>query len=238
MMEINVVLIDDEEAAVENLSYILQEYCPEVQILATETSLAGGIRCIKRHKPDLVFLDISMPPEGDGFDLLNAFPNRDFHVIFITAHEDHSLKAIKKHAFDYILKPVDYQEVVSSIEQFKLWLNRSRANEEEHPGTIKLSTSEGVHILKPDQVLYCKANGSYTTVTLSDGGSILVSKTLKTLEDYLPQKGFIRIHRSYIVNMAKVTRLLKRDGGALEVTDGTLIPVSENYREGLQELFS
>ncbi|HCQ16158.1 MAG TPA: DNA-binding response regulator, partial [Cryomorphaceae bacterium] len=122
--------------------------------------------------------------------------------------------------------------------QFKLWLKRSRANEEEHPGTIKLSTSEGVHILKPDQVLYCKANGSYTTVTLSDGGSILVSKTLKTLEDYLPQKGFIRIHRSYIVNMAKVTRLLKRDGGALEVTDGTLIPVSENYREGLQELFS
>ena len=235
-MQVNVVLVDDEEAALENLSHILGEYCPEVNILAAETSISGGIRSIKHHKPDLVFLDISMPPEGQGFDLLNAFPNRDFHVIFITAHEDHSLQAIKKHAFDYILKPVDYQEIVESVEHIKAWMKRSRAKVDGKSDSIRLSTMEGVHILRPDQVLYCKANGSYTQVALEEGGSILVSKTLKSLESYLPQKGFFRVHRSYIVNINKVKRLLKKDGGFVEVTDGTLIPVSENYREDILDI--
>ncbi|MGB0175983.1 MAG: LytR/AlgR family response regulator transcription factor [Owenweeksia sp.] len=238
MMQVNVILVDDEEAALENLSYILDEYCPEVNILAAETSIARGIRSIKHHKPDLVFLDISMPPEGQGFDLLKAFPNRDFHVIFVTAHEDHSLQALKKHAFDYILKPVDYQEIVESVEHIKVWMKRSQTKADDKPETIKLSTMEGVHILRPDQVLYCKANGSYTMVALEEGGSILVSKTLKNLESYLPQNGFFRVHRSYIININKVKKLLKKDGGFVEVTDGTLVPVSENYREDILNILS
>lgn len=238
MTDINAVLIDDEEAALENLEHILTEYCPEVNILSKATSIPAGIRCIKQYKPNLVFLDISMPPEGLGFDILEAFPNRDFNVIFITAHEDHSLQAIKKHAFDYILKPLDYQEVVQSIEHVKLWMKRASRMPEEKSETIKLSTLEGVHILKPEQVSYCKANGSYTIVALEGGGSIMVSKTLKSLEDHLPEKGFLRVHRSYIVNIEKVKKFLKKDGGYLEVTDGALIPISENYREEIVSILS
>ncbi len=237
-MEIKAVLIDDEEAAIENLSQILEDYCPEVQILATETSIAAGIKTIIKHQPDLVFLDISMPPEGEGFDLLEAFPKRNFLIIFVTAHEDHSLKAIKRQAFDYILKPIDFREVRQSVENVRVALMKSATETARVPKTIKLSTMEGLHIIRPEQVLYCKANGSYTQVSLVDGSSILVSKTLKSLEDALPGNIFFRVHRSYVINGTRVTRISKKDGGFVELEDETQIPMSENYREEILAFLS
>lgn len=157
MKQINVVIIDDEIAAAENISILLSNYCPEINVLGMAHSISKGYQLIKSTQPDLVFLDISMPPEGTGFDLLDMFPNRLFHVIFVTAHEEYSLKAIKQRAFDYLLKPIDYKELIQTIEQFISAHTTSITNSHSIADQIiTLPTEDGTHIIKQKRLCFVR----------------------------------------------------------------------------------
>lgn len=234
MSKIKAVIIDDEFAAAENISILLESYCSEVSVLGMAHSISDGIKAIKKLKPNLVFLDISMPPEGTGFDLLDLFPNRDFHVIFVTAHEQYSLKAIKERAFDYLLKPIDYKELIKTINQITE-IHFTEKPKIETSQVITLATDEGIHVIHADEILYCKASGSYTEFHIKDKPTILISKPLKFAETLLQTSNFKRVHRSFLINTLAITKFTKEDGGFVYINE-TSIPVSRNYYENIYEL--
>ena len=234
MSKISAVIIDDEFAAAENISILLDTYCPEVGILGMAHSISEGIQTIKKLKPNLVFLDISMPPEGTGFDLLDMFPNRDFHVVFVTAHEQYSLKAIKERTFDYLLKPIDYKELITTINHL-IEIHFSNSSNSDKNQVITLSTDEGVHVIHTNDILFCKASGSYTEFHLKEKPTILISKPLKYAESILTSSNFKRVHRSYLINTAAISKFTKEDGGFVFI-DSHSIPVSKNYYASIYEM--
>jgi two-component system LytT family response regulator len=236
MSKVNAGIIDDEIASAENISILLESYCPEVEVLGMAHSISSGIKAIKQLQPNLVFLDISMPPEGTGFDLLEMFPNRNFHVIFVTAYEQYSLKAIKEHAFDYLLKPIDYKELVKTIDQF-IHVHYSNSQKPTDSHVITLATEEGIHVVNSSEILFCKASGSYTEFHLKDKATILISKPLKFAESILKTSNFKRIHRSYLININAISKFTKEDGGFVYINDIS-IPVSKNYFESIYDLLN
>jgi two-component system LytT family response regulator len=227
MKKINVAIIDDEFAAAENISILLESYCPEVTVVGMEHAISTGYQLIKSTQPDLVFLDISMPPEGTGFDLLEMFPNRNFHVIFVTAHEEFGLKAIKQRAFDYLLKPIDYKELIQSVTQF-LKAHSTNNIQSTKEKIITLNTDDGTHVIKQQDVLFCKASGSYTEFHISGRSPILISKPLKYAESILDLSQFKRVHRSFIINPRYITKINKEDGGSVFLSE-VQIPVSKTF---------
>jgi two-component system LytT family response regulator len=235
MNKITTVIIDDEVAAAENISILLENYCPEVSVLGMAHSISSGIKMVKNLSPDLVFLDISMPPEGTGFDFLEMFPNRNFHVVFVTAYEEYSLKAIKQHAFDYILKPIDYKELTKTISHYLQLHGPKYEAKKTTQDYITLSTEEGTHVINPEQISFCKASGSYTEFHFKDRPTILISKPLKFAENLLTSNSFKRVHRSYLVNSKMVTKFTKEDGGFICINDVS-IPVSKNYFENIIDI--
>lgn len=235
MSKITTVIIDDEIAAAENVNILLESYCPEITVLGMSHSISSGIKMVKKLSPNLVFLDISMPPEGTGFDFLEMFPNRDFHVVFVTAYEEYSLKAIKQHAFDYILKPIDYKELIKTVSHYNQMHGPKNGSSKPNQDYITLSTEEGTHVINPERILFCKASGSYTEFYLEDESTILISKPLKFAENLLTLTSFKRVHRSYLVNAKRITKFTKEDGGYICINDIS-IPVSKNYFENLLDV--
>jgi len=235
MNKITVAIIDDELAAAENIEILLANYCPEVEVVGIANSIANGIQLIKQKQPNLIFLDISMPPEGTGFDLLEMFPKRNFHVIFVTAHEQFSLQAIKQHAFDYLLKPTDYRELIKSIDQYKALVHDIVQPINTGKKSIQLRTDQGVHVIRCEHILFCKASGSYTEFHIQDRSPILISKPLKFAESLLNPTVFKRVHRSYLINISKITKFTKEDGGYVYINEES-IPVSKKYFESIADV--
>ncbi|MGB1003480.1 MAG: LytR/AlgR family response regulator transcription factor [Salibacteraceae bacterium] len=236
MKTINVAIIDDEIAAAENIQILLDSYCKWVNIVGMAHSIPSGFQLISKSKPDLVFLDISMPPEGTGFDLLDMFPNRDFHVIFVTAHEQYGLKAIKKRAFDYILKPIDYKELIQSMSQFSdAFIPKKSKHQILTNQIITLPTEDGTHIIKQKDLIFCKASGSYTEFHIINRNPIVISKPLKFAESILEMNTFKRVHRSFIINPNFITKINKEDGGSVFLNCHQ-IPVSKKYCEDILKL--
>lgn len=236
MKSITSVIIDDEIIAADNLELTLQKYCPEVINLGKAHTLLAGLDLIKKVSPQLVFLDISLSSDESGFDLLDLLPSHTFKTIFVTAYPDFSLKAIKQRAFDYLLKPIDYKELIKSIHelvriQFQNYCHLNKSD------LIPIPSSDGTHLIKPDDILYCKADGSYTYFHLANSKTFILSKSIKYAEDLLPSNCFIRIHRSYIVQISKVSKLHLQDGGYLEINNQVL-PISKSYLKKVTELYS
>jgi two-component system LytT family response regulator len=234
MSSINALIIDDEFAAAENINILLDSYCPEITVVGKANSITQGIKMIKQLKPNLIFLDISMPPEGTGFDLLDTFPVRDFHVIFVTAYDKYSLQAIKEHAFDYLLKPIDYKELIRSVNDFVIQFSLGKPIENKE-SVITLATDEGIHVIHPQEILFCKASGSYTEFHIQNKPTIVISKSLKFAESILVTSNFKRVHRSYLINSKSITKLTKEDGGYVYINE-VAIPVSKNYFENLYQI--
>ncbi|MFT6323143.1 MAG: two-component system LytT family response regulator [Halieaceae bacterium] len=227
MKKINALIIDDEIAAAENISILLDTFCPEINVVEIAHSISKGFQSIKKNNPDLIFLDISMPPECTGFDLLDMLPNRNFHVIFVTAHDQYALKAIKQRAFDYLLKPIDYKELIQVINQFVM-THGVKKNTVASQKIISLSTDDGTHIIKQKDILYCKASGSYTEYHLQNRNPIIISKSLKHAETIVDMSLLKRVHRSYIINTEHIVKVSKEDGGSVFIGN-TQIPVSRKY---------
>jgi two-component system LytT family response regulator len=239
------VLIDDELNALEALEWKLNRYVEDLEIIKCNSPLEG-IDIIEKEKPDLVFLDIEMP-EMNGFELLKQLNYKGFQLIFTTAHDEFALKAIKVSAIDYLLKPVDKDELITAIEKVKASQKESKledkleslfTNINTKSDKINISADGKVYLLEKDDVIMLKSDKSYTTVFLKDDRSILVSKTLKEVEKKFNFQQFFRVHNSYLININHVKEYLKSDGGELVMSNGMRAGISRNKKTELLELLS
>ena len=243
------IIVEDERHSRETLRGMLDRYCKNVEIVAETDSYRGGLKEIREHNPDVVFLDIQMP-DGSGFRMLEELDEIDFEIIFTTAFDQFAIKAIKYSALDYLLKPIDPEELVRALKKVETKLSHLKVNQniqvlldnikarDADPHKIILSTSEKIHIIETDQIIRCESDNYYTNFFLSDGKKILVSKTLKENEQLLSDHNFIRPHKSHLVNVKFIKGFLKYDGGYIEMTDGSRIPVSRRKREKIIEVIT
>lgn len=246
---IKAIIVDDEQRSREALNGLIERYCPEVFVIAEATGCNDGIDKARKFEPDLVFLDIQMP-DGSGFNFLEAFDKINFEVIFTTAHDQFAIKAIKYSALDYLLKPVDPDELKVAIHKYLQKNDKGKINDnikvlldnikspQNDAKKIILSTSEGMHIVSTDDIVRCESDDYYTNFFFVNGTSLLISKTLKQNEAMLSDFDFIRPHKSHLVNIKYIKSFLKVDGGYILMTDGSKIPVSRRKRESIVEILS
>lgn len=237
------VIIDDELNNIENLSLLLQEYCPTVEVTGSAINAAKGKEIIVALLPDIVFLDIQMPEES-GFDLLQSLDSIDFEVIFVTAFDKYGIQAVKFSAVDYLLKPVNIEELKKAVDKTAARLQVKRENEHIRNllQYIKQPAPAGDHKLAlpgaretrfvfVKDILYCKSDNAYTTFFLLNKEKIIVSKSIREYEELLYPYGIIRTHQSYLVNKHFVESFKKEDEGYLLLQDKTVIPISRLKKE-------
>lgn len=238
---IRAIIIDDEAQVVKDLVGLIRLYCDDVELVGKAYSFSEGIQLIQEAQPDLVFLDIRLD-EGTGMDLLRQLGSWDFRVIFVTAFDQYAIEAFKFNAIDYLLKPVDPDELINAIERtrhalvnhdFKHQLMHLMDNFQ-HPEKdfekIILKDVENLYVVRIQDIVWCEASGSYTKFHVQDGQEILVSKHLKAYEKLLNKQSFYRIHRSYLVNINHIVRYNKTEG-ELILTGDYSIPVSIRSEE-------
>ena len=238
------IIIDDEKRARVSLQLLLKEYCPDVSIVAECENLPEGVKAIWKHNPDLVLLDIEMPGHS-GLELLDFFDENDvnFSIIFTTAYNDYAIQAFKFSAIDYLLKPINPEQLVSAIKRLEK-LNQKFENfstlkenlKQENLTKIAVPVGSSLVFLETSKILYIKGEGSYSEVYCSTEIKNLVSRNLKNFEDILcSDQRFLRVHKSYIVNFEKVVAYNKSDGGNIELESGIIIPVSPDKLNSILE---
>jgi len=248
---IKTLIIDDEEPARDYLEKLIDRYFPNKFIILQKCStVEDGYSAIKNHTPHLVFLDIRMR-EGSGFELLQRFNNLDFEVVFTTAHSEYALEAIKQSALDYLLKPINHLELSSAIKKFehktkyrneldrvRLLLENLDMGVNRYP-KVAFPCQEGYKLIKSNTIQYCKAEGNYTQIKQIDGSSFILARTLKKVEEQLPSHLFLRIHKSYIVNLNYVKGYLNTDGCYVILTSNQRLPISSRKKtEVIEKLIS
>lgn len=245
---IKAVLIDDEKNSLEMMEWLLQTYCPEVKIMELCNSGEAGIKSINQWNPDVIFLDIEMP-KMNGFDMLEKIKDINFEIVFTTAYDQFAVRAFRYSAFNYLLKPVDPDDLRATVvkllekktapskEQMNL-LFQSLVNREQSVDRIALSTQEGLVFVQTKNIAYCKAESNYTYVVLADGQKYLVAKTLKDIDETLSGKDFYRVHNSYLVNINHIIRYVRGDGGYFVMPDNAQITISRNKKDEFFQLFS
>ena len=241
---IKALIIDDDSISRMLLREILKKTIANVELLGEASSVEEGLALIEQKDPDVVFLDISMP-DGTGFDLLDKLKKIDFKIIFITAYSEYAIKAFKYSAFDYLVKPINVEELAKAINRIpktkkvdsKIAVNALKANimaSGEHGAkTIALPELNGFAIIDVDKIVRCEGLRNYTRIIFRDEAEKIVSRTLLEFENLLTPLGFIRIHRSHLVNLANVVRYIKAQGGLVELRTGELLKVSTKYKEDL-----
>jgi len=240
--KLRTVIIDDEPDAVDFINSIINEYCPSLEVKGKAYDVKEGVCKIDEIKPDLIFLDVEMP-HGSGFDLLTNFPDKNFDVVFITAFNHYAIKAIKFSAVDYILKPININEFIEAVNKVvkKRSDSFSRGNENIKallenlkstlPSRLAIPTSDGMEFLNPREIIRIEADRSYSWFYITGNRKILVSKHLKEFQDLLSDRYFFRPHNSHLINLKYVRKYVRKEGGFIEMQDGSQIPVSRNRRD-------
>ena len=237
----NAVIIDDEATVRNSIKSLLNEHFPDINILGTAGSVEEGYEAVIKYRPELLFLDIELP-DGTGFDLLKRFPQIPFKIIFVTGHHEYALDAIKVSALDYVLKPIDTDELrhavekageIISQEEQKLKFQALNENLQSKKvlKRIILHTSDHLQLVSVSDIIRAEADSNYTSFSLADGKHVLVSRTIKEFESLLSGSGMIRVHQSHLVNINYIDRFVKKDGGYLLLKEGTKIPVSPNLKK-------
>jgi two-component system LytT family response regulator len=235
-----VLIIDDENRTRDLISKMIQSFDFNLQVFSLGENVQTAIQAIEKVQPDIVFLDIQMP-DGTGFDVLKSLKDKKFEVIFITAHEEYAITAIKFSALDYLLKPVDPEELRNAIEkalktieikeqesQFEALQNNILPNSKKR---LVLKTHDSVFVVELEQIIRCEADKNYTTFFLTSGKKIVVSKTLKEYEILLSAYNFLRVQQSHLINLDFIERYDKANGGIVVMKDGAEVPLSHAKRE-------
>ncbi len=242
-MNLNAIIVEDEANSREILSNYLAKYCPTVNVKGEAASIEEAKELLKKHKIDLVFLDVEMP-FGTGFDLLDQLPDRTFETVFVTAYNQYAIDAVNNHAAYYLMKPINIDELIKSVDYVTEIRKKEDALEDrvltpklkKVDGKITLPQQDGFQILNVADILYCKADDNYTEIYL-ENKKILVSKTLKYFEEALTKFAFARIHKSYLVNVNEVVKYRKGKGGSVVVSNGKELLVSASKKKDLLAYF-
>lgn len=230
------IIIDDEKSGIVTLKILIEKIASSIRVVASTTSAEEGIILIEDYKPDIVFLDISMPIMS-GFELLNKIKYKDFKLVFTTAHQEYALKAIKNKAFDYLLKPIDVDDFKTCIGNIvKFYENDSNVkNKKVESSFIELSVKDGIIFIKPPEIIRLEASRSYTIFYLEGNIKHVASKNLKEFETHLDTETFYRCHNSHIVNLKKIIKFENHDGFFAQMSDGSKANVSKNCKDILLE---
>lgn len=243
-MQLNTIIVEDEKTSRDILKSYLAKYCPNVMVLGEAENIDEALILIRNNQLDLVFLDVEMP-YGSGFDLLNKLDNVSFETIFVTAYEHYAIDALNSQAAYYLLKPISIDDLIKGVD----FITEVKRKEHELPNAllkpkinisedkITIPTQDGFEVLEVKNILYCKADDNYTHLFLIDGKKKLVSKTLKYFDDMLNKNGFIRIHKSYLVNVSYVVTYRKGKGGTIELSTGKELSVAPSRKAKLLSYF-
>ena len=248
---ITAVLIDDDENLRNGMKKLLSRYAPDILIIGEAHSVKTGIETMETLKPQVVFLDIQMN-DGTGFDVLEEIAKRNgksnAHIVFITAHEQYAIKAFRFSALDFLLKPVDPEELEKVIFKIKNVLDKTDnyahidllleniRKKVDNFKRIALSTSDGIHLFEISDIIRCESIDNYTKFHIKNSKPVLISKTLKEYEDLLTEHGFERIHQSHLINISYMKSYIKKDGGYIVMADDSNLPIAQRKRDRLQEL--
>ncbi len=234
------IAIDDVENARLSLRKDLEDYCPEIDVIGEADGVIQGAKIIKELKPDIVFLDIHIK-QGSGFDILELLPEIDFGLIFTTSSNEHAIKAFRFSAIDYLLKPIDPEELIQAV-------NKATQTSPKSIETLKtnmqggqklaLNSQDRIQVVNIDEVMKLESSGSYTLFFMRDGEEILVTKTLKEFDQMLEPQGFIRVHQSHLVNLNFIKEFNKSEGGYLILKDKTEVPVSSRKKSAVMRVLS
>jgi two-component system LytT family response regulator len=243
------VLVDDELESLNALANDIMNHCPDVEVIGRYQSPKEAIKAIHRDRPDVLFLDIDMP-FINGFELLEMVHDIDFDVIFVTAYDHYALRAFRISAVDYLLKPVEPEELKAAVnkarskrrggsgpKQIGFLIDQIKNIENNTVQKVALPSSDGIEFVEMDRIIYCKSDGAYSYIYLEGGQNILISKTLRFLEDILCDYHFFRVHNSFIINLKRVKKYSRSDGGRLFMDNGDEVRVSRSKKEELLALF-
>ncbi|MFN8285022.1 MAG: LytTR family DNA-binding domain-containing protein [Chitinophagales bacterium] len=247
-MKYKAIIIDDEAKARRLIQTLIEENCPQIEIVAEAEDVPNAVKAIHLHKPDIVFSDIDMP-NYDGFQLLDFVEKADFELIYCTAHNDYALKAFEVSAVGYLVKPVQISLLVKAVEKaiqlrnvqptITQRLDTLKENIKENAlKRIALPVADGLHFVDLTDLLYLEAEGAYTHVVLKNNSKLLISKKLKEFETLLSEnKNFFRTHRSFVINTDAIQQYIKSDGGSILMSNNVEIPVARERKEDFQQLF-
>lgn len=239
------IIVDDEISNIENLRALLIKHCPQVTVIGSAGNVKDAAELINLHQPDLLFLDIQLKNDS-GFNLLKLLPEKSFEVIFVTAYDHYGIQAIKFAALDYLLKPVDIDELITAVVGAAIKIGYKRHNQQldfllnhlkkdgKQQVKIALPQQKEIRYVPVNDIIRCEADNTYTFFYLNNGDRVLVSKSLKEYADLLAPNNFLRAHQSHLVNISFVKSWLKEDGGMLLLNNGDKIPVSRPNRDKLR----
>ena len=242
------IIVDDEENSRSALKFKIGQHCPEIEIVGEAENGETGISIIEMLNPDILFLDVEMP-KMNGFSMLQKISNRNFEVIFITGYSHYAINAIKVSALDYIIKPVEINELIAAVnkasvsrlntsknEQLELLLQNLLKDKEESL-RIAISSAEGVKLIETSSIIYLAASSNYTHFFLTDKKKYIATKTLKEFEEILPENIFIRIHHSYIINKKFIEKFVRTDGAHVVMKNGVVLPVAKRKKGEFLKIF-
>lgn len=237
------IIVDDEPYCCESLDALLQRYCPEVNVTGVFSNGQDALNAIRQQQPDLVFLDVEMP-KMNGFEMLEQLPTVNFDLIFTTSYDKYALKAIRFSAIDYLLKPIDREDLQKAIQkviqrsqkpiaqQLEILMQKMN-NSSTSFSKIAMPTMEGLQMVPVDSIVSCESDSNYTIVLMKNRQKLIVSRTLKDIEEMLEEHSFVRVHHSYLVNLNEIEKYVKGEGGYLVMSDGTTVDVSKSKKESL-----
>ncbi len=229
---IKIVLVDDEINSLRSLEWEIQNFSKDFEIIAGFTNPQEAIMFLRKNEADCVFVDIEMP-QMDGFQFLKSFHYRDFLPVIVTAYAQYAIQAIKEEAFDYLLKPVDPEDLTLTLDKIKSKIYKKKLLDSSSPANlsakIPLSLSGKIVYLNPEEILYCESDGNYTRIFLEDETHLFLTKKIKEIQELLPEHSFFRIHNSFVINMIKVKEFIKSENYVV-LNNGKKIPVSRNKR--------
>ncbi|MFD2100623.1 LytR/AlgR family response regulator transcription factor [Flagellimonas iocasae] len=245
-MILKVVIIEDEKHSRETLRSMLEEFCQDVKVIATAGSVKEAVKVLSIYSPDVVFLDIELQP-GLGFDVLEQIKEPSFEIIFTTAFEKYAIKAIKFSSLDYLLKPIDLDELQDAVEKARNQIDtnvyrqqidtlmESLSKGSNKQEKICLATTAGMEFIAIQDIILCKADGSYTCFVLKNKKTLLVSKHLKEYENLLADQQFMRVHNSFLINLNEVKKYIKSDGGYIIMSNNMNVSISPRKKDDLIE---
>ncbi len=246
---IKAIIVDDELGARESLSKMLEKNCKQIEVVAKVDSMLSAFEAITNKEPDLVFLDIEMP-NGNAFDLLEKFKTINFNIIFTTAYDHYAIKAIKFSAIDYILKPIDPEELITAVKRFedragqKATLDKqfktllSNVRPENKLKKVGIPDGDGLIFINLSDIIRCDSDGNYTFFILTSGKKIIASRTLGEYEQMFADDNFFRIHRSHLINLEHVKKYIKGEGGYVVMSDNSQVEVSRRNKTDFLEKLS
>lgn len=224
--KLTAIIVDDELHGRENLQMIIENYCPEIEILGCADSAVNAKELVNVYQPDVVFLDINMPVLN-GFDFLDDYEERNFMVVFVSAHDEFGINAVKAGAEDYLLKPIDIKDLKQSVKKLLAIRNKKTDSETfQKVNKLVLPASHGFEVLVFDELIRLEAEGCYTKVFIKAGKNKLISRTLKDFEDSLPKDRFFRTHKSHLINLKYVKEYSNSGGAYITMIDGSKVELS------------